>query len=82
MRAGDQQVHVALESQMLEPIVEHVNGRAERGLGDAASLMAIRRNHHRDAGQRLREHQRFVAGMLERSKHGRAVGDDRDAGRG
>ena len=67
---------------MLKPIVEQVNGRAERGLGDAASLMAIGANQHRDAGQRLRQHQRLVAGLLERSEHGRAVGDDRDAGRG
>ena len=41
LRARNQQVHVALQPQVLKTIVEQVDRRAERALGDAAGYVSI-----------------------------------------
>ena len=61
----DHQIDVAIELQVLEPIVEDVHRRAEVVLGETARQVAIARREDRDARQLPRQHQRLVAGPIE-----------------
>ena len=50
---------------MLEPVVEHMDGRAEMEFGDAAREVAIGGDEHGRVWQLTREHERFIAGAIE-----------------
>ena len=68
-----QQVHVPRELQMLEPVVEQVHRAAEPRLGQAPGQIARRRDQHGGARERLREHERLVAGVGQVRSDCRAV---------
>ena len=76
--ADGQQIDVAFELDMLKPVVEQVERRPETILGHATGPLAVAPDQHRHAGQRARQHQRFVAGVVEIREDTRAIGDDRD----
>ena len=54
---------------MLEPVVEHVHGRAEARLGQASGPVAVAAHHHRHAVEALGEHARLVARRVDAGAH-------------
>ena len=58
--SDDQQVHVSLEDEVLESIVEQVHVAAEARLGQPSSEVPVRRDEDGHAWQLTGEHQRFV----------------------
>ena len=77
--ADDQDVDVAIELQVLKPVVEHVDRRAELVFGQAAGEIPIGRHQDRGAGELPREHQRLVAGAIEIAADPVGVAHDHDA---
>ena len=75
----DDDVDVAIELQVLKPVVEDVDGRAEVVLGHAARQIPIRRDQHRDARKLTREHQRLVAGARQIAANPVGIAHDDDA---
>ena len=66
--------------QVLKPVVEHVHGGAELTLRQHAGQMSILRDAHHRARHRARQHQRFVAGVIQGRAHVAPVRDDHHAG--
>ena len=52
-----------MQRQVLESVVEQMNGRAEAFLGKAAREVPILCDQNRDIRETSREHERFVAGL-------------------
>ncbi len=75
----DRQVDVADQPQVLEAVVEQVDGGAEAALGEGAGPEAIRTDEHAGAGDAARQHQRLVAGPGQIGQRPHAVADDGDA---
>ena len=61
LAADDHQINVAIELEVLKPVVEDVNGGAEMFLGESARPGNGRRTSAPMPGQLPRQHQRFVA---------------------
>jgi hypothetical protein len=76
---NDSEVDVALEPQVLEAVVEHVDGGAEAALGEGAGPEAIRADEDAGPGDAPGQHQRLVAGPGQVGQGADAVADDRDA---
>ena len=66
-------------AQVLEAVVEQVDGGAEAALGQGAGPEAIRTDEHAGAGHAARQHQRLVAGPRQIGQRPHAVADDGDA---
>jgi hypothetical protein len=70
---------VAIELEVLEPVVEQVHRGAEMTLGEASRQVAIARAEDGDARELARQHQRLVAGTIEIGAHALGVAHDHDA---
>ena len=78
--AGEQQIDVARQLEMLKPIVEQVDRRAEAALGEPAGQVAIRRDEHRRRPAACRASISGSSPARSRSAQTRvAVADDDDA---
>ncbi len=78
--AADQDdVDVAFELEVLEPVVQHVDRRAEAVLGQAAREVPIGRHEHRRAGQLPGEHERLVSRSRHVGAHAARIAHDDDA---
>ncbi len=64
---------------LLKPVVEHVHGGAELPFGQRPRQIAIGRYTDDGARKLSREHQRLVAGAIQRREHACAVGHDDDS---
>ena len=79
LAADEDDVDIAIELQMLEPVVEHVDRGAEMVLGEAPGQIPIARREHGRPGQLTREHQRLVARAIEIAADAVRIADDDDA---
>ena len=61
-----QQIDVPPQLEMLVGVVKQVHGAAEPSLGERSGQVPIRRDDHRHAGKRTREHLRLIARSLHR----------------
>ncbi len=77
--ADEHDLHVTIELQMLKPVVEHVDGRAEVLLGKRSGEISIFAYEHARAWQLSREHQRLVAGAWQIGANAVRIADDDDA---
>jgi hypothetical protein len=77
-RRRHQHIEIARERDVLKAVVENVDAGAKAVLGNLPGKMAIFRDDHDEVGERPREHQRFVAGVVEVGQHARSIRyDDR-----
>jgi hypothetical protein len=70
------EIEVALEPQVLEAVVEHVDAAAEACLDGPADDVAARSDRDHRAGQGAREHHRLVARDARRREDAGAVAHD------
>ena len=78
-RIDHEQIHGARKLEVLEPVVQEVDRRAEVQLGDAPGQIAVRADEHAAFRQGAREHQRLVAGPREIGAQPHPVAHHRDA---
>ena len=76
---ADQQIDVPPQLNVLKPVVEQVDARAELLFGEPTRQVTVGADEHGHAGQRAREHQRLVARRLDAGEDRRSIGHHGDA---
>jgi hypothetical protein len=59
------EIRVAVQIEVLKPVVEHVDGATKVVLGQASGEIPAAGREHRNAVEATRKHERLVAGAIE-----------------